>query len=51
MCMQCPHINPIKRVPIRPKPHPELENAKGPANNPDPKEAFIKFAVALISLK
>lgn len=38
-------------VPINPMPHPALTNAKGPASNPEPNEAFIKFAVALMSLK
>lgn len=38
-------------VPTIPTPHPELENAKGPARSPEPNEALIMFAVDLKSLK
>lgn len=38
-------------VPIKPTAHPELTNASGPANSPDPREDFIKFAVARMSLE
>lgn len=42
---------PIRIVPTMPTPHPALAKAKGPANKPDPKDAFIRFAVDLASLK
>lgn len=49
--MQCPQINPMIIVPTMPTPHPEFEKANGPANNPDPRDAFIIFAVDLMSLE
>lgn len=51
MCIQCPHKKPMMTVPINPTAHPELTNARGPANSPEPKDDFIKFAVARMSLK
>lgn len=49
--MQCPQMKPTINVPSNPTPHPELENARGPAKSPDPREDFIKFAVDLTLLK
>lgn len=49
--MQCPHMMPTSNVPNSPTPHPALENANGPANKPEPKDAFIKFAADLMSLE
>lgn len=44
-------MKPIRRVPMIPNTHPELANASGTANNPDPSEALIKLAVERTSLK
>lgn len=38
-------------VPIIPSPQPELENARGIASRPEPKDDLTRFASALISLK
>lgn len=51
MWTQWPQTNPMISVPIIPTPHPEFENARGTANNPDPKEALMRFAVDRISLE
>ena len=43
-------MKPIKRVPTIPTPQPEFEKASGPASKPDPNDALIILAVALMSL-
>lgn len=42
---------PTRIVPNSPTPHPAFANASGPASKPDPKEALIRLAVDLKSLK